>query len=177
MWAQNRAAPCYLRLPAPEFCNSPRFTSTADPSCPHRPITSISFRPSAWPSTPPTPSAPQMTCSLRLHAVADQVTPEQLNLGMLFPPQSNTLEVEVQTDAPVCELAGNSGLLASRRRIARLLTRSSRAKHRDGEASEQLSHQNRPAAVLPSTGEHVAPLSRWQFDLGSAPPCRATSVV
>ena len=28
------------------------------------------------------------------HAVADQVTPEQLKLGMLFLPQSNILEVE-----------------------------------------------------------------------------------
>ena len=35
------------------------------------------------------------------HAVADQVTPEQLKLGMLFPPQSNILEVEIQTAARV----------------------------------------------------------------------------
>jgi malate dehydrogenase (oxaloacetate-decarboxylating)(NADP+) len=35
------------------------------------------------------------------HAVAEQVTPEQLKLGMLFPPQSNILEVEVQTAARV----------------------------------------------------------------------------
>src|SRR5258705_4008300 len=38
------------------------------------------------------------------HAVADQVTPEQLKLGMLFPPQSNILEVEVQTAARVAKL-------------------------------------------------------------------------
>jgi malate dehydrogenase (oxaloacetate-decarboxylating)(NADP+) len=31
------------------------------------------------------------------HVVADQVTADQLKLGMLFPPQSNILEVKVQT--------------------------------------------------------------------------------
>ena len=44
------------------------------------------------------------------HAVADQVTPEQLKLGMLFPPQSNILEVEVQTPARVAKLVFDSGL-------------------------------------------------------------------
>jgi malate dehydrogenase (oxaloacetate-decarboxylating)(NADP+) len=44
------------------------------------------------------------------HAVADQVTPEQLKLGMLFPPQSNILEVEVQTAARVAKLIFDSGL-------------------------------------------------------------------
>jgi malate dehydrogenase (oxaloacetate-decarboxylating)(NADP+) len=44
------------------------------------------------------------------HAVADQVTPEELNLGMLFPPQSNILEVEVQTAARVAKLIFDSGL-------------------------------------------------------------------
>jgi malate dehydrogenase (oxaloacetate-decarboxylating)(NADP+) len=44
------------------------------------------------------------------HAVADQVTPEQLKLGMLFPPQSNILEVEVQTAARVAKLVFDSGL-------------------------------------------------------------------
>ena len=43
-------------------------------------------------------------------AVADQVTPEQLKLGMLFPPQSNILEVEVQTAARVAKLVFDSGL-------------------------------------------------------------------
>jgi malate dehydrogenase (oxaloacetate-decarboxylating)(NADP+) len=38
------------------------------------------------------------------HAVAGQVTPEQLKLGMLFPPQSNMLEVEVLTAARVAKL-------------------------------------------------------------------------
>jgi len=42
--------------------------------------------------------------------VADQVTPEQLKLGMLFPPQSNILEVEVQTAARVAKLVFDSGL-------------------------------------------------------------------
>lgn len=44
------------------------------------------------------------------HAVADQVTPEQLKLGMLFPPQSNILETEIQTAARVTELVFDSGL-------------------------------------------------------------------
>ena len=44
------------------------------------------------------------------HAVADQVTPEQLKLGMLFPPQSKILEVEVQTAARVAKVVFDSGL-------------------------------------------------------------------
>jgi malate dehydrogenase (oxaloacetate-decarboxylating)(NADP+) len=44
------------------------------------------------------------------HAVADQVTPEQLKLGMLFPPQSNILEVEIQTAARVAKLVFDSDL-------------------------------------------------------------------
>jgi len=44
------------------------------------------------------------------HAVADQVTPEQLKLGMLYPPQSNILEVELQTAAQVAKLVFDSGL-------------------------------------------------------------------
>jgi malate dehydrogenase (oxaloacetate-decarboxylating)(NADP+) len=44
------------------------------------------------------------------HAVADQVTPEQLHLGMLFPPQSDILEVEIRTAARVAKLVFDSGL-------------------------------------------------------------------
>jgi malate dehydrogenase (oxaloacetate-decarboxylating)(NADP+) len=44
------------------------------------------------------------------HAVADQVTPEQLKLGMLFPPQSNILEVEIQTAVRVAKLVFDAGL-------------------------------------------------------------------
>ena len=44
------------------------------------------------------------------HAVADQVTPEQLKLGMLFPPQSNILEVEIRTAVRVAKLVFDSGL-------------------------------------------------------------------
>jgi len=44
------------------------------------------------------------------HAVADQVTSEQLKLGMLFPPQSNILEVEIETAARVAKLVFDSGL-------------------------------------------------------------------
>jgi malate dehydrogenase (oxaloacetate-decarboxylating)(NADP+) len=44
------------------------------------------------------------------HAVADQVTSEQLKLGMLFPPQSNILEVEIQTAARVAKIVFDAGL-------------------------------------------------------------------
>jgi malate dehydrogenase (oxaloacetate-decarboxylating)(NADP+) len=44
------------------------------------------------------------------HAVADQVPPDQLKLGMLFPPQSSILEVEIQTAARVAKLVFDSGL-------------------------------------------------------------------
>jgi malate dehydrogenase (oxaloacetate-decarboxylating)(NADP+) len=44
------------------------------------------------------------------HAVAGEVTPEQLKLGMLYPPQSNILEVEVQTAARVAKLVFDAGL-------------------------------------------------------------------
>jgi malate dehydrogenase (oxaloacetate-decarboxylating)(NADP+) len=43
-------------------------------------------------------------------AVADQVTPEQLKLGMLFPPQSNILETEIKTAARVARLVFEDGL-------------------------------------------------------------------
>ena len=43
-------------------------------------------------------------------AVADQVTPEQLKLGMLFPPQSNILETEIKTAARVAQLVFEDGL-------------------------------------------------------------------
>jgi malate dehydrogenase (oxaloacetate-decarboxylating)(NADP+) len=49
------------------------------------------------------------------HAVADQVTGEQLKLGMLFPPQSNILEVEIKTATRVARLVFESNLA----RIAR----------------------------------------------------------
>ena len=44
------------------------------------------------------------------HAVADLVTPEELALGMLFPPQSNILEVEIKVAARVAKLVFDSGL-------------------------------------------------------------------
>jgi malate dehydrogenase (oxaloacetate-decarboxylating)(NADP+) len=43
-------------------------------------------------------------------AVADQVTPEQLKLGMLFPPQSDILEVEIQTATRVAKLIFDANL-------------------------------------------------------------------
>ena len=38
------------------------------------------------------------------HGVAEQVSQKQLELGMLFPPQSNILEVEIKTAAKVAKL-------------------------------------------------------------------------
>ena len=43
-------------------------------------------------------------------AIAEQVSPEQLKLGMLCPPQSNILEVEIQTAARVATLVFDSDL-------------------------------------------------------------------
>jgi malate dehydrogenase (oxaloacetate-decarboxylating)(NADP+) len=43
-------------------------------------------------------------------ALADQVTPEQLKLGMLFPPQSDILEVEIQTATRVATVIFDAGL-------------------------------------------------------------------
>jgi malate dehydrogenase (oxaloacetate-decarboxylating)(NADP+) len=43
-------------------------------------------------------------------AVADQVSPEQLKLGILFPPQSDILKVEVETAARVAEFMFDNGL-------------------------------------------------------------------
>jgi malate dehydrogenase (oxaloacetate-decarboxylating)(NADP+) len=48
------------------------------------------------------------------HTVADQLTPEQLKLGMLFPPQANILEVAVQTAARVAKLIFDCWLGPSR---------------------------------------------------------------
>jgi malate dehydrogenase (oxaloacetate-decarboxylating)(NADP+) len=44
------------------------------------------------------------------HAVADQVSPELLKQGLLFPLQSNILEAEIQTAARIAKLVFDSGL-------------------------------------------------------------------
>ena len=44
------------------------------------------------------------------HGVAEQVSQKQLELGMLFPPQSNILEVEIKTAAKVAKLIFEKGL-------------------------------------------------------------------
>ena len=49
------------------------------------------------------------------HAVADQVTPEQLQLGMLFPPQSNILESEIKTAVRVAQFVFEEGLASVER--------------------------------------------------------------
>jgi malate dehydrogenase (oxaloacetate-decarboxylating)(NADP+) len=43
-------------------------------------------------------------------AVADQVAPELLKQGLLYPLQSNILETEIQTAARVAKLVFDSGL-------------------------------------------------------------------
>jgi len=43
-------------------------------------------------------------------AVADQVPPAMLEQGLLYPPQSNILETEIQTAARVARLVFDSGL-------------------------------------------------------------------
>src|SRR5580704_10102105 len=43
-------------------------------------------------------------------AVADQVPPELLKQGLLYPLQSNILEIEIQTAARVAKLVFDSGL-------------------------------------------------------------------
>jgi malate dehydrogenase (oxaloacetate-decarboxylating)(NADP+) len=48
-------------------------------------------------------------------AVADIVTPEQLNKGLLYPPQSNILETEIETAAKVAELVFDKGLARVKR--------------------------------------------------------------
>jgi malate dehydrogenase (oxaloacetate-decarboxylating)(NADP+) len=44
------------------------------------------------------------------HGVADQVTRDQLKLGMLFPPQSDMLETEIKTAARVAQVVFEQGL-------------------------------------------------------------------
>ena len=44
------------------------------------------------------------------HAVADQVTPDELKLGMLFPPQSDILKVEVEAATRVAGYMFDNGL-------------------------------------------------------------------
>ncbi len=44
------------------------------------------------------------------HALADQVTPEQLKQGLLYPPQSNILETEIKTAARVARMVFESNL-------------------------------------------------------------------
>ncbi len=44
------------------------------------------------------------------HALADQLTPSQLEQGLLFPPQSNILDVEVKVAARVAQVVFEEGL-------------------------------------------------------------------
>jgi len=49
------------------------------------------------------------------HAVADQVSPDELKLGMLFPPQSDILKVEVEAATRVAEYMLDNGLATAER--------------------------------------------------------------
>jgi malate dehydrogenase (oxaloacetate-decarboxylating)(NADP+) len=49
------------------------------------------------------------------HAVADQVSPEQLNRGMLFPPQSNILETEIKRAIHVARMVFENNLVCVER--------------------------------------------------------------
>jgi malate dehydrogenase (oxaloacetate-decarboxylating)(NADP+) len=44
------------------------------------------------------------------HALADQVTPQELEQGLLFPPQSNILETEIKVAARVAQVVFEEGL-------------------------------------------------------------------
>jgi malate dehydrogenase (oxaloacetate-decarboxylating)(NADP+) len=44
------------------------------------------------------------------HALADQVTPEELEQGLLFPPQANILETEIQVAARVAKVVFDGNL-------------------------------------------------------------------
>ncbi len=44
------------------------------------------------------------------HALADQMTPAELEQGLLFPPQSNILEIEIKVAARVAKVVFDSGL-------------------------------------------------------------------
>jgi malate dehydrogenase (oxaloacetate-decarboxylating)(NADP+) len=44
------------------------------------------------------------------HALADQVTPKELEQGLLFPPQSNILETEIKVAARVAKSVFDSNL-------------------------------------------------------------------
>lgn len=48
-------------------------------------------------------------------AVADQLTPEQRAQGLLYPLQSNILEIEIKTTAKVAKLVFDSGLASVER--------------------------------------------------------------
>ena len=48
-------------------------------------------------------------------AVADQVTPEQLKQGLLYPLQSDILETEIKTAARVAKVVFDSGLARTER--------------------------------------------------------------
>jgi malate dehydrogenase (oxaloacetate-decarboxylating)(NADP+) len=55
-------------------------------------------------ATQPKPVSDEMFIDAA-HALADQVTPAELEQGLLFPPQSNILETEIKVAARVAKVA------------------------------------------------------------------------
>src|SRR6266487_7027713 len=96
----------------PPVCSSHLSTTKVRHSCRAKLTTSTSFRQSGWRSIFAT-QAKRVTDEMFIEAgqaVADQVAPELLKQGLLYPLQSNILETEIQTAARVAKLVFDSGL-------------------------------------------------------------------
>jgi malate dehydrogenase (oxaloacetate-decarboxylating)(NADP+) len=76
-------------------------------------------------------------------AVADQVPPELLKQGLLYPLQSNILEAEIQTAARVAKLVFDSGLA----RVARPLTCSRSSASKSTSRNTRMRTSRRPCSV------------------------------
>ena len=95
----------------PPVCSSHLSTTKVRHFCRAKLTTSTSFRQSGWRSS--ATQAKRVTDEMFIEAgqaVADQVAPELLKQGLLYPLQSNILETEIQTAARVAKLVFDSGL-------------------------------------------------------------------
>lgn len=91
-------------------CSSTRFSMTERHFCPDKRTT---FTYSAVGMAIFARQAKRVTDEMFIEAgqaVADQVPAELLNQGLLYPLQSNILEIEIQTAARVAKLVFDSGL-------------------------------------------------------------------
>ena len=89
----------------------PPVSTAARRCCRGRPTTSTFSPRSAWPSTRRRPK--RVTDEMFIEsaqALADQVTPKQLDQGLLYPPQSNILEIEIKMAARVAKVVFDSDL-------------------------------------------------------------------